>query len=88
MALIECPDCHKRISASAAACIHCGRPLAVSRTAKPAQTTRTGGKWEAAGFLMMLGGFAAAATQSTTGIALGMIGLPGGFIVFLIGRFK
>ena len=35
MALITCPDCGQSVSAAAAACIHCGRPIARS-AAEPA----------------------------------------------------
>ena len=36
MGLISCPDCEKEVSDSAAACIHCGRPLSADLTDKPA----------------------------------------------------
>ena len=32
MPLIKCPDCEKDVSDSAAACIHCGRPLSSERS--------------------------------------------------------
>jgi len=33
MALIYCPDCKNQISDSAVNCIHCGRPMRLSREA-------------------------------------------------------
>ena len=33
MALINCPDCKTQISDSAVNCIHCGRPMKLSREA-------------------------------------------------------
>jgi zinc-ribbon domain len=53
MPLITCPDCSHEISTSAEVCPHCGRPVAP----RPAITTqRRGGKYEAAGFgLILLG---------------------------------
>lgn len=32
MALIECPDCHNKISSLAEICIHCGRPINTKKT--------------------------------------------------------
>lgn len=32
MALIKCPDCEKEVSDKAKSCIHCGCPLAVTKT--------------------------------------------------------
>jgi len=33
--LVPCPDCHRRISDAAPACVHCGRPIAVSLRPTP-----------------------------------------------------
>ena len=52
MALIECPDCRRRVSDAAAVCPHCGRPIArqpqfgqrrvpPAGAAKPATVTAT-----------------------------------------------
>src|SRR5687768_9055346 len=35
MALIECPDCGRQVSDSAALCIHCGRPMQNPGVPKP-----------------------------------------------------
>ncbi len=47
MSLVTCPDCGKSISASAPACIHCGRPAAATpalatRLAAPSATAAAG----------------------------------------------
>lgn len=85
MSLVTCNDCGKQISPRASACPSCGAPLAPG---KVIVTKRAGGKWEAAGFLLILAGFFAPATQTKAGIVIGMLMLPVGFVVFLIGRFK
>lgn len=52
-----------------------------------ADTTRRGGKWEAAGTLMILGGiFGPMAIDADAAILLVVL-VPIGFVVFLIGRF-
>ena len=35
MALIECPECHQEVSDKAAACPHCGHPIAATKNKKP-----------------------------------------------------
>jgi hypothetical protein len=46
---------------------------------------RAGGKWEAAGFLLIVAGLVAAIAGQG---GLGAAGMIGGFVVFVIGRFK
>ena len=41
MALIECPDCSKKVSDSAPACPSCGRPIASAREAQAAGVALT-----------------------------------------------
>ena len=41
MALIECPDCSKKVSDSAPACPNCGRPIASAREAQAAGVALT-----------------------------------------------
>jgi hypothetical protein len=35
MALIDCPECGKRVSSNAPTCPHCGNPIAKSSIANP-----------------------------------------------------
>jgi DNA-directed RNA polymerase subunit RPC12/RpoP len=32
MPLIDCPDCHYRVSESATLCVNCGRPMKAAKT--------------------------------------------------------
>lgn len=72
MALIECRDCGKQVSSSAVKCPACGRPIALRR----------GGKYELAGFLMIVGGIGLAFAYPIAGILA-----LAGFAVFITGRF-
>jgi hypothetical protein len=82
MALVECPDCNGKISSSAPNCLHCGRPMALF-SKKAVQVQRKGGKYEFAGFLLILVGMAACYISAT----LGATSITIGFVIFLIGRF-
>lgn len=74
MALIECPDCGREVSDSAAACIGCGRPM------QPVTIERTSKRYKAGmlfglafafiGFLSanVLGGEAAIILMATGGL--------------------
>jgi DNA-directed RNA polymerase subunit RPC12/RpoP len=77
MALIKCSECGKDVSDKAASCPHCGAPLlpAARRAARP---------WEVVGTLLVIGGVIA----SVAGSEYGLFALLGGFVIFLIGRFK
>ena len=93
MALIECSECRRQVSDKAASCPGCGAPIAqtaaspilVSQAARPVKVERTGGTWEAVGFLFIVAAiFIGIAGSGTLGGILGTIG----FVVFLVGRFK
>ena len=87
MALVNCSECSREVSDSAASCPGCGHPLHASHVRsndKPIKVVRTGGKWEGIGFLLIVAGIIMGiAGQAGAGIAFGV-----GFVVFLIGRFK
>jgi len=82
MALIDCPDCQKRISQAAPVCPHCGRPMAAFSN-KAVQVQRKGGKFEFIGFLSILAGMG---LLYVSGV-LGAIIISAGFVIFLAGRF-
>jgi uncharacterized membrane protein YvbJ len=90
MALISCSECGKQVSDKAASCPNCGAPIsAVSPVSLNPQShtyvTRTGAKWEGIGFvLIVIGLVMAIASQSVFGGLL----MLGGFMVFIVGRFK
>ncbi len=94
MALIVCTECGKDVSEKAVSCPNCGAPISTLSSAphtvildkkSHTYTTRTGGKWEGVGFLMIVIGMVMCMTSNIgNGISLIFIG----FIVFLIGRFK
>lgn len=47
MAIIECKECGGKVSDSAAACPHCGAPVAVAAvSAAPEEATKKGGRWK------------------------------------------
>jgi hypothetical protein len=93
MALIKCAECGKEVSEKALACPGCGAPIAAAPPHQPSATTpdarvrvtRTGGKWEAIGLLLIMG-------RVVTGMAFSFrLGMPTaivGLVVFIVGRFK
>jgi uncharacterized membrane protein YvbJ len=93
MALITCSECSKEVSDKAFSCPSCGAPI-TSPSHEPLKvtlsekshtyTTRTGGKWEGIGFLMIVGGMFMIMAGNVTGAFIIILG----FIVFLVGRFK
>lgn len=85
MALFQCPECNKEISDKAECCPHCGTPLKLKKNSVAVTTKRAGGKWEAAGFLLIVIGILCVfgGKYDATGFLFAV-----GFIVFLIGRFK
>lgn len=94
MALIVCTECGKDVSDKAISCPNCGVPISTLSSTPPTvilnkkshtYTTRTGGKWEGVGFLMIVAGIIMCMTST---IEFGMLSIFIGFIVFLIGRFK
>jgi hypothetical protein len=94
MALIKCAECGKEVSEKAAACPGCGAPIAAAPSPQtlPAQTpdarvrvTRTGGKWEAVGFLLIMGGVFGCMAFS---FRVGLLAVVLGLVVFIVGRFK
>lgn len=94
MAMMECPECGKEVSDKAASCPNCGAPIAAtphgaaSAGREPdgvSRSTRSGGAWEAVGFLLIVAAiFIGAAGNGGLGAALG----TAGFVIFLVGRFK
>jgi predicted cobalt transporter CbtA len=93
MALIRCEECGKEVSEKAVACPGCGAPIAAAPPHQPSATssdarvrvTRTGGKWEAIGFLLIMGGVV---TGMGFSFRLGMLAAIVGLVVFIVGRFK
>ena len=87
MALVNCSECNREVSDSAASCPGCGHPIVVTQSKsndKPTSVVRSGGKYEGVGFLLIvIGMFMMIAGQAGGGIAIAV-----GFVVFLIGRFK
>lgn len=81
MALAKCPDCGRDVSNAAANCPQCGRPMAML-SGNAVQTQRKGGKYEGAGFLLILAGIGMCFASG----AVGSILIFFGFVVFLIGR--
>ena len=84
----------KEVSDKAFSCPNCGAPIASNSNTPPSKvildekshtyTTRTGGKWEGIGFLMIVGGMFMIMAGNVTGAFIILLG----FIVFLVGRFK
>jgi uncharacterized OB-fold protein len=90
VALIKCGECGREVSDKATTCVGCGVPLTaaeVSSRGRDARTTvtRRGGKWEAAGTVLVIVGLI---FYITTGEAFGGIAMLVGFVVFIIGRFQ
>jgi len=85
MALVKCTECGKEVSDKAAACPGCGAPIAPVATPQVARVARQGGKWEAAGFvLIVIGIVLGIAIDPRLGWLAGVVGL----VVFIVGRFK
>ncbi len=82
MPLVQCPDCGKNVSSSAPNCLSCGRPM-TAFSSKAIQTQRKGGKYEAAGTLLIFVGIITCFASAVLG---GLLVL-GGFVVFIVGRF-
>jgi len=82
MALIDCPDCGRKVSDKAPNCPQCGKPMAML-AGKAVQTTRKGGKYEGIGFVLIVGGI----FTSFAYLGFGLLLIVIGFIVFLVGRF-
>ena len=84
MPLIECPDCHKKISEAAPTCPHCGRPMkgvhtTIEKTAKQLKVLLLAcGAILALGLLMAFVGFSASSYGLvTTGVVVLILGLIG-----------
>ena len=88
MALVKCGECGKEISDKAATCPGCGAPM-TSAAAKKAKGTvaRKGGKFEAAGFLLIAIGIVTAMAAEGTAVTVGVALAAVGFVVFIMGRF-
>lgn len=93
MALIKCGECGREVSDKAAACVGCGAPLgaavaAPSPAASPVPVTRRGGKWEAAGTILVIAGVLSVMFASPPITSLGALAFVIGLVVFIIGRFQ
>ena len=95
MALVKCPECGREVSDKSAACVGCGAPLspALSQTtpaspATPVPVTRRGGKWEALGTVLVIGGILSVVFASPPVSTFGALAFVVGLIVFVIGRFQ
>ena len=92
MALISCAECGREVSDKAESCPNCGAPIAPherdgSEPQQHVKVTRSGGAWEALGFLAIVAGIIAGfATGESNHV--GLILVVVGFAVFLVGRFK
>ena len=89
MALMNCGECGREVSDKAAACPQCGAPIAspepVSVDPKShVRVTRTGGKWEGIGFVLIAGGLIASIAGSG---GIGGAAMAVGFVLFIYGRF-
>ena len=90
MALIECPDCGKKVSDAAPACIHCGRPMAAvskpsqaqapvapvgqGRTSGASYVCRNCGSTDVRKLSVVHASGVTSVTMETTGSAIGMTG--------------
>lgn len=83
MAMIKCGECGNAVSDKATACQKCGAPISAKAVTHVVHR-RAGGKWEAAGFVLIMIGLITMMAGSGWGGAL----LGAGFVVFLVGRFK
>lgn len=94
MAINQCPDCNGKVSSSASACPHCGRPFGGGTPGKPdVQTTQqTAKSWKGIGCLgsliMMVGGsLLLFSNSSPMSVVWGSGLLILGLVVTTIGRF-
>lgn len=98
MALIQCPDCSAQISDVAAACPHCGRPAAISKTTPEtrAAEARRRSAWAltilgyvlvALGFIIFIG-MAAEEPEGGSGMTLAGILLAVGLVLAIVGRIR
>lgn len=92
MALIKCRECAKEVSDKAATCPGCGAPIgyvaSAPQTAAPVAVKRTGGKWEAAGTVLVIAGLLPVMFASPPLSTIGSIAFVVGLAVFVIGRFN
>ncbi|WDP90884.1 MAG: hypothetical protein HUN04_14755 [Desulfobacter sp.] len=82
MAIINCAECTRKISSKATSCPHCGNPVNQQPTVTVAK--KSGGKWEAAGFFLIIIGLFLCFKLLNAGLTLMFLGLG----VFIVGRFK
>ena len=93
MALVKCAECQHDVSDKAAACPHCGAPIAspTNQSSPPAEPTqkvlRKGAKFEAIGFVLIVVGMLVLMAASEPTASFGTAAIVIGFIVFIIGRF-
>lgn len=80
MALVECPDCGKRISDQATECNQCGRPMRTARTETEEGTERPA---SSAGQSVEAGSWRSHLPEDP-GTALGAIGAGAGIVVMVL----
>ena len=80
--LATCPHCGSEVPTSADVCPHCGQPVTIGPG--PVVTRHWGGKYEAAGFALVLAGLGLFFWMPRLG---GLLSI-GGVALFLIGRFQ
>lgn len=91
MALVSCTECSKEISDKAAACPNCGAPMMVTAGGAGVQhvrVTRTGGRWEAGGFVLIVIGLLTAMGADGGVAHAGVFTMFIGLAIFIIGRLK
>ena len=89
MSLVACSECAKQISDKAAACPHCGAPIA--RPLEHTVTTQTTSKkfklQELAGVMLLIVGMLIAIIAGTGGVRLtGAIMMAGGVVIYISAR--
>lgn len=80
--LATCPHCGGEVPTSADVCPRCGQP--VTTGPGPVVTRRWGGKYEAAGFALVLAGLGLFFWMPRLGGLL----VIGGVALFMVGRFR
>jgi hypothetical protein len=89
VALIKCPECEREVSGKALTCLGCGAPIASGSPAPATHVviTRPGRKWEAVGFVLVLGGVMTMFGSADASM-FGPLAFIVGLVVFIVGRFK
>jgi hypothetical protein len=92
VALIKCRECGKEVSDKAAACPGCGAPIgsgsSAPQTVANFTVKRSGGKWEAAGTVLVIAGVLSVMFAGPPISTIGSLAFVVGLVVFVIGRFN